>query len=125
MIGIIGLSAITKTKSLFLKPIFDDSSTDPSDYVIALYSALWAYDGWSSLNLVVGELKDPLKNLPRSLIFGLIIVIVCYLFGNIAYYAELEKSVIISSSSIAMDFGKVVFGVAGGIIIPIVIIGST
>lgn len=54
-IGLIGFSAITQSKSLFTQPIFQGTSSNPADYALALYTALWAYDGWSSLNLVTGN----------------------------------------------------------------------
>ncbi|KAJ3223234.1 hypothetical protein HK099_001369 [Clydaea vesicula] len=104
---------------------FNNSSENPGDYALALYSALWAYDGWNNLNLVTGELKNPGRNLPKAVLIGPAIVIVSYLFVNIAYYAVLPIEAIGKSSSIAMDYGKLVFGPIGGILIPIVVIGST
>ena len=35
---------------------------------LGLYQGLWAYDGWNQLNYVSEELKNPGKNLPRSLL---------------------------------------------------------
>jgi amino acid transporter len=79
--------------------LFSSSSTNPGifqsslyknclgDYALALYSALWAYDGWNNLNLVTEELIEPTKNLPRAVVIGPGIVIVAYLLTNVAYYA--------------------------------------
>ncbi|KAI9193602.1 amino acid/polyamine transporter I [Polychytrium aggregatum] len=104
---------------------FQGSSTNPGDYALALYSALWAYDGWNNLNIVTGELRNPTRTLPQATIAGPLIIMVCYLLTNLAYYAVLPEDVIVKSASVAMDFGKNVFGHVGGIIIPIIVIGST
>ncbi|KNC98850.1 uncharacterized protein SPPG_09310 [Spizellomyces punctatus DAOM BR117] len=105
--------------------IFEGGSRNAGDYALALYSALWAYDGWNNLNMVAGELKNPARDLPRAIVAGPAIVIVCYVLANIAYYAVLPEDVIVKSNTIAMDFGKRVFGHVGGIIIPLIVIGST
>ncbi|KAI8827090.1 amino acid permease-domain-containing protein [Fimicolochytrium jonesii] len=107
------------------KPIFEGSSSNPGDYALALYSALWAYDGWNNLNLVTGELQNPSRDLPRAVILGPSIVIVAYVLANMAYFTVLPATVITTSNTIGMSFGKFVFGHVGAIIIPLVVIGST
>ena len=42
------------------------------------------------------------RNLPRGILIGLPIVIVCYLFVNIAYFAGLSKSEMLSSTATAL-----------------------
>ncbi|KAJ1547844.1 Large neutral amino acids transporter small subunit 1 [Nowakowskiella sp. JEL0078] len=127
VIGIIGIYILGggRSTSHNFDNLFAGSSKNPGDYALALYSALWAYDGWNSLNLVTGELKDPSKNIPRAVIFGPIIVMICYVLANIAYYAVLPSDIVMHSSTIAVDFGKTVFGPIGGVIIPFIVIGST
>ncbi|KAI8806182.1 amino acid permease-domain-containing protein [Cladochytrium replicatum] len=126
-IGIIGVALLAEgaSRSHNYDNLFQNSSTNPGDYALALYSALWAYDGWNSLNLVAGELVDPEKNVPRAVLIGPFIVIVCYVMANVAYYAVLPAEIVKSTNTIASDFGKQLFGSIGGIIFPIVVIGST
>ncbi|KAI9099281.1 amino acid permease-domain-containing protein [Phlyctochytrium arcticum] len=107
------------------KSIFQGSSDNAGDYALALYSALWAYDGWNNLNNVAGELRNPTRDLPRAITAGPLIVIVAYVLANIAYYAVLPAEIVRDSNTIAMDFGKRAFGHFGGIIIPLIVIGST
>ena len=106
------------------RDIFVNSSTNLGDYALATYSALWAYDGWNSLNLVTGEMKEPEKNLPRAVIGGPLIVMGCYVFTNLSYFAVLSPSLVRDSTAIAVDFGKVAFGDMGSIVIPFIVMIS-
>ncbi|KAG0182970.1 hypothetical protein DFQ29_001114 [Apophysomyces sp. BC1021] len=85
-------------------------------YAIALYSGLWAYDGWNNLNYVSGEMKHPHRDLPRVIFFGFPLVIVCYLLANVAYLAVLRSEVVMHTNTVAMDFGKKMLGPVGGIL---------
>ena len=60
----------------FTTDIFSGSSTSPSEYALAFYSGLWAYDGWDQANYVGGEVKNPEKNIPRTIHLSMILVIV-------------------------------------------------
>jgi len=126
-IGIVATTMLAEhaTKVDNFHEVFRNSTSNPGDVSLALYSALWAYDGWNNLNLVTGELENPSRNLPLAVTIGPAIVIICYLLTNFAYYAVLPASTILKTTSIAMDFGKAAFGKIGGILIPLAVIGST
>ncbi|ORX47197.1 amino acid transporter [Hesseltinella vesiculosa] len=85
-------------------------------YTIAFYSGLWAYDGWNNLNYVSGEMKQPHRDLPRVIIFGIPMVVVTYVLANVAYLGVLRPQVLMHTNTVAMDFGKKVFGPVGGIL---------
>jgi APA family basic amino acid/polyamine antiporter len=86
----------------------------------AMIGALWAYDGWNSLTLVGGEVKDPQRNLPRALISGTAIVVALYSFINLTYFYVLtpaEVANISRESSLATEVaGKVLSPLAAGLI---------
>ena len=71
------------------------------------------------MNYVSGEMKQPHRDLPRVIIFGLPIVILCYLLSNVAYLAVLRPEVVMHTNTVAMDFGKKIFGPAGGILLAV------
>ena len=81
---------------------FDGTSTRISDIGFAFYGGLWAYDGWNNLNYAVEELKDPLRNLPRSIIFGLPLVTICYVLIIVAYLTVMSFHTLSNSSAVAV-----------------------
>lgn len=60
---------------------------------VAMMLVMFSYSGWNASAYIAGELKNPHKSLPRSLILGSLIVIVLYLLLNlfIINAVEIEK----------------------------------
>ncbi len=65
----------------------------------AMLAALWAYDGWNNMPMVAGEMKDPRKNIPLSLILGMGAVLLVYVLINFSYFYLLPNSEIAQSFS--------------------------
>jgi APA family basic amino acid/polyamine antiporter len=80
---------------------------------LALIGVLWAYDGWVDVTLVAGEVKDPQKNLHRSLVLSMVIIIVIYLLLNLAYIAVLSVAGMAGRLLVAADFATKVMGAIG------------
>ncbi|KAH7052584.1 amino acid permease-domain-containing protein [Linnemannia elongata] len=122
VIGIAGLVVLGQ-KSLSSHN-FDhafEGTSQPSlgDIALGLYSGLWAYDGWNNLNYVSSEMKNPTRDLPRVIFAGVPIVIIFYLLANTAYYAVLPEEVVMNTNTVAIDFGKQMFGSTGGVLFAI------
>src|SRR6185295_8403885 len=49
----------------------------------ALVPVLFAYGGWQTAGFVMGELKEPRRDMPRALVIGVVGVIVLYLAVNL------------------------------------------
>ena len=56
----------------------------------AMMAALWAYDGWSNMPMVAGEVRDPARNVPRALLRGMLVVMALYCVANLAYFFALD-----------------------------------
>jgi APA family basic amino acid/polyamine antiporter len=54
-------------------------------FIVAMAGAFWAYDAWINVTYMAGEIKNPQRNLPRSLATAVLIVIVVYVLVNLAY----------------------------------------
>src|SRR5271156_4685959 len=75
----------------------------------AMLGALWAYDGWNNVAPLIGELKDPRRNVPRAFIISTLLVAALYLFVNAAYYyvlTPLEVASVPATSSVATEVLK-------------------
>lgn len=70
-----------------------------SAFGIAMVSALWAYDGWNNMPMIAGEIKNPKRNVPLSLMLGMFSVLVLYSAINLAYFYVLSNPEILSSYS--------------------------
>lgn len=103
---------------------FDNTSHNISNWAVALYAGLWAFDGWDNVNYVTAEFKNPARDLPRVIHTSLPLVILCYLLANISYFLVLPTHVIESSNTVAVAFGSQVFGPVGAFILALFVSGS-
>lgn len=55
----------------------------------AIIGSLFSSDAWNNVTFIAGEIKEPKKNIPRSLILGTAIVSLLYFLANISYLALL------------------------------------
>jgi APA family basic amino acid/polyamine antiporter len=78
----------------------------------ALQGAFWAYDGWNRISYIAGEVKDPQRNLPRSLLIGMSAVMAIYVMINVAYAWVLPVEEMAQSRLVAADVAEKFF--AGG-----------
>jgi len=82
-------------------------------FFAALVAALWAYDGWNDVNMVAGEIRDPQRNVPLSLIWGVATVGALYVLVNAAVQYVLPAAAVAGSQRPASDAVALVLGNAG------------
>ena len=75
---------------------------------LAVVASLWAYEGWTNLNTVAEEMKNPRKNLPLALIIGIGGVTILYTLFNFAIMKVLPHEEIASM----IDAGDLYLGTA-------------
>ncbi|KAH9882887.1 hypothetical protein J1614_000253 [Plenodomus biglobosus] len=103
---------------------FDGTNTNVSNWAVALYAGLWAFDGWDNVNYVTAEFKNPARDLPRVIHTSLPLVILCYILANISYFLVLPASLIESTNTVAVAFGHQVFGPIGSLVLALFVSGS-
>lgn len=61
-------------------------------------------------------MTNPNRDLPRALHSSMTIVLVLFLSANISYFIALSPTVVASSNTVALDFGRATIGKFGGLI---------
>jgi APA family basic amino acid/polyamine antiporter len=54
-----------------------------------IINSLFSSDAWNNVTFIAGEIKNPQKNIPRSLFLGTLLVTIIYILANLAYLALL------------------------------------
>jgi len=85
--------------------------------VVALQSVAITFGGWQSALYFTEEDSDPRRHLPRSMIGGVLSVLVIYLLVNIALLAVLPVPDLARSTLPAADAARAIFGGGGGEVI--------
>ena len=67
----------------------DKNAATISIFFAAMLSAFWAYDGFTNVAFVAGEIKNPKRNVAIAVIAGVTLVLVLYLLINYTYIKTL------------------------------------
>ncbi|HEY0432869.1 MAG TPA: APC family permease, partial [Chitinophagaceae bacterium] len=94
-------------------------------FAAATTGAFAAYDGWNSLPMMAGEIRDPARNIPKSLMIGVASCICIYVLVTLAYLYVLPVDVMARSPLVASDAIRPVMGSTGNLVISVLIIVCT
>jgi APA family basic amino acid/polyamine antiporter len=88
-------------------------------FMIALVAALWAYDGWSDVVTMAGEVQKPQRSMPLALVGGVAIVGALYMLTNAAIQYVLPAVAIAAADRPAADAMRLVAGQWGATLVSI------
>ncbi|MBT3947186.1 MAG: amino acid permease [Candidatus Marinimicrobia bacterium] len=91
---------------------------------LAMVAVLWTFDGWIFVTYVAGEVKNPKRNIPLSLILCMVIVVTVYLALNTVLVYVLGFDQMIGSELVMADAASKFIGGKGAAIVTIIILIS-
>ncbi len=125
---IVGAFAVTKASGISLSPVVPAGLGGfglISAFFAGLVPAMFAYGGWQNLNYVAEEVQEPLRNLPRAILIGVLCVIVVYVGANVAYLHVLGAPALAATRTPAAEVAGRLAGEAGVKAMSLLIVVST
>jgi len=121
-----------RPNTAYMRPFwpYDWSQVNWSNYAAAIVAVLWAYHGWMNGGSAVEEVQRPSRNIPLSLLGGVLLLIALYVSANVAYYSAIprEEMAAMKDSPVATQFLLRLLGplgaALGSLIIMISVLGS-
>ncbi len=90
-----------------------------SSFAVSLVYVMYAYSGWNATTYIVGEIRNPQRNVLRSVFFGTLIVVVLYVVVNAVFLhttpmAEMAAAAGQGKPDVASLAARHIFGGLGG-----------
>ncbi len=85
-------------------------------FAVSLIYVYYSYSGWNASAYFVSEMKNPLKNLPKSLIIGTLVVTIMYLLLNFVFVYVSPAASLTGQLDVGAVAANDIFGREGGII---------
>jgi len=109
-----GLFVQPKQPISFLPAPGDTIAIFGAPFAVALVYVMYSYSGWNAAAYISGEIKQPERNVPRSLLVGTGLVIVIYVLLNAVFLATTPVQDLKGRLEVALIAGKHIFGTNGG-----------
>jgi APA family basic amino acid/polyamine antiporter len=114
---IAGFALATPQPISFVPTAADASHVISASFAISLVFVMYSYSGWNAATYIVGEVDDPQRSVPRSLLVGTSIVIVLYVALNALFLYSTPIAQLAGQIDVAVIAGKNIFGDFGGRIV--------
>jgi APA family basic amino acid/polyamine antiporter len=92
--------------------------------VLALQAVIYTYDGWTGPLYFGEETRNPGHGIPRSMVLGVLLVILIYVLVNVAFVRVLGIGRMAGDPFVAATAGKVLFGDRGDLVIRLLVLVS-
>src|SRR5438093_4161428 len=108
-----GLFVQPKQPISFLPAPGDTIAIFGAPFAVALVYVMYSYSGWNAAAYISGEIKQPERNVPRSLLVGTGLVIVIYVLLNAVFLATTPVQDLKGRLEVALIAGKHILGTNG------------
>ncbi len=106
-------------------PVVPNVARPMAAFGVAMIAVLWANDAWYCVTWIAGEMKDPQRDLPRALFYGISLLTLVYLVVNVAYLYALPMDELRGVSRVAERAATVMVGSRGATFIALTVVVST
>jgi APA family basic amino acid/polyamine antiporter len=101
-----------------------DLALGASSFGLALSPVLFTYLGWNAAIYVASEIKDPGRNVPRSLFYGLAICTGLYLVLNAVYVYAIPLAELRHVANVGEAAARALLGPVGGTVVAAFVLAS-
>jgi APA family basic amino acid/polyamine antiporter len=109
----------------FLPVVPSTLARPAASFGVAMIAVLWTYEGWYFVTYAAGEIKEPQRNMPRALLYGLLLLTAIYVMVNIAYLYALTIDEMKGVTRIAERAATALVGQAGATFVALTVVVST
>lgn len=89
-----------------------------------MLAVLFAFEGWTNVGAIAGEMKNPGRDLPIAIVGGVCIIMAVYVVINLAYLWVLPSSELANMAAPASAVALALFGDVGGKVVSVGILIS-
>ena len=90
-------------------------------FAISMYFVSYSYSGWNAAAYILSEIRDPLKNTPKSLITGTMIVMILYMLLNFIFLYAVPVHELAGKIEVGFVFSQKILGHRAGTIMGLII----
>ncbi|MFQ6031238.1 MAG: APC family permease, partial [Dehalococcoidia bacterium] len=86
--------------------------------------AIYGYGGYNNVCFLGGEVKKPSKNIPRAVVFSILLVSALYFFMTISIIGVIPWREAMQSQHVVSDFMELIYGSWAGGVLTVLILGA-
>ena len=120
--ALIGAGMLVRDQPItFLPQTGDSTAIFSGPFAVSLVFVMYSYSGWNASSYIIGEIKEPERTVPRSLLAGTLIVMAAYVLLNAVFLATTPLSEMRGQLEVGLIAGKHIFGDNGGRVVGAII----
>src|SRR5262249_49523144 len=117
--------AFARVQPVFTPVVPPDLARPAASFGVAMIAVLWTYEAWYFVTYAAGEIKEPRRHVPLSLLFGIAALTTIYLVVNLAYFYALSLDELKGVIRIAERAATALVGPSGGRFVAMTVVIST
>jgi APA family basic amino acid/polyamine antiporter len=125
LLALIGAGLLLPEATPGTAAVLPGASVTVMAFGAALVPIMFSYGGWQNANYVAEEMRDPVRQLPRALLIGTLIVVAVYVSVNGIYLKALGHEGLANTLTPAADTAGLIAGSTGQRLISLAIAVST